>query len=172
MNRVLQQWNQNLNLDEDDSIIFRNLTKLLINLFREIAETQEYPSWFTNASLLDTISVCLTSLSKSDKYFDKKKSFFPAKIFIYLFDTYSEYQYLLNAESNSNQEILAPILDSVIQCLTSNIYLDSFDNIDNGTTLRSKQEKFFSYTMSKIFLTFYNGKFLIFLIRKSKISSL
>lgn len=166
LNQILRQWNQTLSLDEDDSIIFRNLIKLLRKLFRNIEEIQLYPSWFTDASLLDTIAVCLTNLSKSNKYFHKNNRF-TAKIFIYLFDIYDEYQDLLNTETNTDQEILATLRDPVIQCLTSNLYLDSFDNLQKGASLRSKQEKFFLSRCPK-FLTSYNGIFLIFVIIKSK----
>jgi len=166
LKQILLQWNQTLSLDEDDSIIFRNLVKLLRKLFRNIEEIQLYPSWFTDASLLDTIAVCLTNLSKSNKYFHKNNRF-TAKIFIYLFDIYDEYQDLLNTETNTDQEILAPLRDPVIQCLTSNLYLDSFDNVQKGASLRSKQEKFFLSRCPK-FLTSYNGIFLIFVIITSK----
>jgi hypothetical protein len=159
LNQILQQWTQNSQIDKNDVVIFRNLTKLLTKSFRELIEIQKYPTWFTDASLLNTIAACLTNLSKSDKYFQKKNRR-TAQIFIRLFDLYDDYQDLLSTDTHIDQEKLVQLLDPVIQCLTSNLYLDSFNNIEKGISLRSKQEKFFLSRCPQ-FLTSYNGIFIV-----------
>jgi hypothetical protein len=168
LNHILQQWNKNSTLNENSGIIFRNLTKLLTKLFRELTEFRQYPFWFTDASLLDTTGVCLTNLSKSGKYFEKSNRR-TVKIFIRLFDIYEEYQYLLSTETNVDQEKLGRLIDPLVQCLSSSFYIDSFDNIEKGASLRSKQEKFFLTRCPK-FLISYNGIFIMFICIKMKSS--
>ena len=157
LNHILQQWNKTSTLDRNDAIIFRNSTKLLKKLFHGLEEFREYPFWFTDASLLDSIAGCLTNLSKSRTYFEKSNRQ-AVKIFIRLFDIYEEYQYLLSIEANADQDKLGRLIDPLLQCLSSNLFAGSFENIEKGASLRSKQEKFFLTRCPK-FLISYKGIF-------------
>jgi hypothetical protein len=153
--QILRQWNSDTYLNEDEVLMFRNITKLVKKLVQEIPHPDNYPSWLTGPVLLDTIAACFTDISKSGKFFDKKNSR-EAKCFLRLLGTYDIYQKDLMDEKDSNQDKLVQLLDPVIHCLTSQFYLDSFNNIQLSTKSMSKKDKFF-LIKCPAFLTTYNG---------------
>jgi len=160
--QILQQWNNGSDLNEDEAITFRNITKLLKSLVKEITDVNLYPSWLSDSSLLDTIAVCFTNISKSSKFFDKENEQ-ETKSFISLLNTYDDYQKDLDSENTSNQDKLVKLLDPILHCLTSHFYLDSFNQIQTGKESISRKAKFF-LIKCPTFLTSYDGRFFYFLL--------
>ena len=141
LNEIFSQWNQHSPLENQQLGLFRQLVRLLKRLFSEINEIKEYPIWFTDSSLLSAVATCLTDFSNSDgSSTDQNQRL--GKVFIRLFSLYNDYQYMLQYETNTDQDKLVAFIDPIAHCLTSDVYLNSFNRIRQGAALKSKNDKF------------------------------
>lgn len=157
-NEILRQWNEDLSVRDDLSQLFRNLVRLSGYLFNGITNLEQYPSWVLDSSLISSIAACLTNLSKSDDFFRENNTRM-ARSFVQLFAFYNRYQSILHEQTNTDQDRLIGLIEPVVICLSSDMYVNAFYRMQQGGSSKSKKEKFF-LMHCPTFLTNYNGNYI------------
>jgi hypothetical protein len=153
--QLIQQWNRDFYLNEDDLFIFRTIISLLKRLLNKIREINLYPSWLFDPSLLNAVAACLRDISKSDKLLNEKSKH-ESKGFIHLISIYIAYQKHLSDDKSSNNDSLVQLIDATIDCLTSKQYIDLFEQMQTKNKLELAQRKLF-FEKCPSFLISYNG---------------
>ncbi|CAF3697610.1 unnamed protein product [Rotaria sp. Silwood1] len=150
---VIQQWSNKSKLNDDQSFLFQITPKLLKKIFKNSNETDFYPSWLFDSSFIEIIRDCLTNISKPNKYIiDNNQD--ETKNFIRLFTIYSDYQERLNEKEYSNQDVLIELMDPIMNCLSSQDYIDSFDITNINKKKIGQKEKFFLLKCPSFFLSY------------------
>lgn len=153
---IIQRWLTTSDLNDAEAFSFRNIIKLLRTLYKNTDLDNFHPSWPFSSSFMNIIATCLTNFSKSDNRFFEDTPF-ESKNFASLLRMYDDYQEELYARSSSNKDALIQLIDPIVQCLTSEHYLNSFRKLKSNS-LDSKQ-KFFLLQCPSFFIT-YNGMIL------------
>jgi hypothetical protein len=152
---ILRQWRRLSSLPDTESFMFHNMTKLFSLVINNTHNTKQLPSWLSDFTLLQAISDCLTDLITSGKLLNEKNQR-EFKYLIHLIDIYTDYQERLNNETNSNKDTLVQLIDPILQCLTSNHFIDTFTNIQTNKKSMTNMEKFF-LVKCPAFLVSYTG---------------
>lgn len=153
---AIQLWSRNSELSDDHSLLFRMTVKLLKSMFSNNRKIDFQPSWLFESAALSIIAVCITELSKPDKFLFEKTGR-EAKQFYRLFDILISYQSLMNEDENADKETLFLLVEPTVNTLSSIHYTDSFDKMHNAAKSKmSKKEKFFLIKCPS-FLLLYKG---------------
>ncbi|CAF1432467.1 unnamed protein product [Rotaria magnacalcarata] len=153
LRNVIEKWLTNSNLNDDEAFAFRNIIKLLRTLYKNAEHNDFHPSWLFDSPFLNIIATCLTNLSKPENRFFENTPF-ESKCLTRLLRIYDRYQERLHTQNSSNRDALIQLIDPIVQCITSENYLDSFRKLQSNS-LDSKQ-KFFLLRCPSLFIT-YNG---------------
>ncbi|CAF1145701.1 unnamed protein product [Rotaria sordida] len=152
---IIDLWFHETKLNENQSLFFRIIPKLLKRIFKHTHGDDFYPSWLLDSSFLEIIGSSFTNLSKSEKDF-LEKSQIELKHFTRLFDIYIDYQERSNENNFSNKHTLIELIDPILHCLSSHHYIDLFDITNITKKTMGKEERFFLLKCPS-FLLSYNG---------------
>ena len=152
---ILNQSSQFSTLSNDEFYILRAIVKLMRRIVKAVDDLTLIPSWFTDSTLLETISTSLTSLINSEDILqDNNKALF--KPFTRLIDAYLLYQQLISQYNHTQADTLATLLDPILNSLTSPHFINTFTSLPVAARSMTTIEKFF-LVKCPTFLTSYNG---------------
>ncbi|CAF3619897.1 unnamed protein product [Rotaria sordida] len=152
---ILRQWRYLSYLSDQKYFIFRSITKLISIVINNIQNINQLPSWLSDSILLETIANCLTDIAISGKFLDDKNNR-SLKTFTYLIQAYTAYQQHLHNKKHSNIDTFVLLIDSIVQCLASSHYVNTFANMPQEGKSMTTIEDFFLLKCPS-FLTSYNG---------------
>lgn len=153
---LLQQWTLKSNVNQDDLFFFRNIVKLGKAQSKYIDDINLYPSWINNSSLIETIGSFLKHIITSKKNPNERV----IKYFLRFFNIYKNYQILIDENSTANQDQLVGFVDSVMACLTSNFYINSFHHLQNNVKKLSQKQKLALLHCPRFFISYRGKQFL------------
>jgi hypothetical protein len=152
---ILSRLRRLSSITDIESSMFRKMTKLIKRLIRAADDIKQLPSWLLDATLLETIGNCLTDIATSGKFLDERNKR-ELKYLTRLINAYTDYQERLNNETNSNKDTFGQLIDPILQCLTSNHFIDTFARIQIDKKSMTHIEKFF-LVKCPAFLISYTG---------------
>jgi hypothetical protein len=158
---ILHQWCRSVSsLSDNELYMFRSMAKLIRRLIKAIDDVKLIPSWLSDSTLLEAISDCLTDIAISGKFLDENNQS-KFKYFTRLIDAYISYQKRLNDENHPHKDTLLPLLDPIVQCLTSSYFISTLKDLSTDYKSMTTIEKFFLIKCPAFFIS-YNGNHLIF----------
>jgi hypothetical protein len=153
---ILKQWQSTSHLNDIEIVAFGNLTKLIRLTWKHTTKIDIYATWLCDATLLDSIRLCLIVISSAEKILDE----YIVKLLSRLLNVYRSCQKKITRIDSNNANRFSVLLDSIIQCLSCSHVINTFLNIDPTKTSLATKEKFFLLKCS-MFLLSYHGKSLI-----------
>jgi hypothetical protein len=160
---ILRQWHRLSSLENNEFLTFQTATKLIQRFIKATDDIELIPSWFSDSALLETVSNSITDIATSNKFFNENnKSEF--KYFTRLIDAYIHYQQRLNDENHPHKDTLLPLLDPIIQCLTSSYFINSFVHLQKDEKSMTTIEKFFLIKCPAFFISYNGNHFAFFLL--------
>ncbi|CAF1522762.1 unnamed protein product, partial [Didymodactylos carnosus] len=146
---ILQKWHEQQHLTDDESTLFHNVSLLLLKLISystdDSKKINKISTWLVNKPFIESIAVNIKDIAEKGAHFSDRNLEHLDTILEALTDFQHEQKPIMN------NPIMLQLLESIVDCLSSTYYSDTFLKLRPDVKQFNESEQFLLITCAHYF---------------------